>query len=125
MARVDRMKVMDQRVARELSDLPGHLHAGRPATDHHEGQPGLAAPRVRFDLGGLKRGEDPPSDRERALQRLDLKGEALPLVVTKVGVTRATGDDQRVVCDRDALIASYTQELWMRLRRKAAYLPGC
>ena len=40
------------------------------------------------------------ADGERALQRLELGGVLLPLVVAEVGVLRAARDDQRVVVDR-------------------------
>ena len=56
--------------------------------------------RVGLELGGLEGLEDLPADGERALQRLELGGVLLPLVVAEVGVLRAARDDERVVVDR-------------------------
>ena len=105
MARIDRVEVVVKRVPGQLRDLSRHLGPGGSGADHHKRQPGLAPRWVRFGLGCLKRGEDPPSDRQRALQRLDLEREAPPLVVPEVGVARAAGDNQRVVLDRYVSIA--------------------
>ena len=100
LARIHRAELAPQRVAGELPDLAGHLDTGRPAADHHEGEPRASPLLVRLELGGLERAQDLPAHRQRALQRLDLVRERLPLVVTEVGVVRAPGDDQGVVRDR-------------------------
>jgi hypothetical protein len=47
---VDRAEVAAQRVARDLADLPGHLHAGRAGANDHGRQPLLPA------LGVLREG---------------------------------------------------------------------
>ena len=99
-ARVDRPKLVTQRVASDLADLPGHLHPGRAAPDHHEGQPCRAPSRVGVLLGGLERAQDALTDPQRALQRLDLERHRPPLVMAEVGVARAPRHDQRVVGDR-------------------------
>ena len=89
-----------KRVARQLGDLAGHLHAGRSGPDDRERQPGGTAVRVGLRFGRLERAENPAPDGQRALERLDLGRELAPFVVTEVRVCRAAGHDQRVVRHR-------------------------
>ena len=96
---VDRAEVAAN-VARDLRDLAGHLDAGGAGADDHEGQVGRPVRRVGLDLGQLEGAEDLAADGQRALQRLELRGVVLPLVVTEVRVQRAARHDERVVGQR-------------------------
>ena len=98
--RVDRVEVEPERVARQLGDLAGHLDARGSGADDGERQPGGAALRVGLRLGRLERAENSAPHRQRALERLDLGRELAPVVVAKVGIARAAGDDQGVVLHR-------------------------
>ena len=60
--RVDRPEVAAERVAGDLAERAGQLHARRPAADEHERHP-LAPPfRIGFPFRGLERDEDAPPD---------------------------------------------------------------
>ena len=94
---VDPPEVRPQAVARQLGDLPGHLHARRAGADDDEGQPRGAAHRVLLELGQLEGAEDPPAHLERVVDRLHARGVDGELVVAEVRLRRAGGDDQAVV----------------------------
>ena len=96
-ARIDRPEVTPERVPRQLGDLAGHLDAGGAGPDDDEREPCIARRRVRLDLGGLERGEEPAANGDCALERLHLGSVQLPFLVAEVGVVRAAGDDQGVV----------------------------
>ena len=99
LARVDDAEVAPQRVPRQLGDLAGDLHAGRAGTDDDEREPFVAGGCVRLDFCCFEGGEEAAADGDRALERLDLRGVHLPLLVTEVRVVRAAGDDQGVVAE--------------------------
>ena len=90
---------------RQLGDLAGELHAGRPAADDDEGQPLAVALRDRrLELGHLEGAEDPPAQLEGVVDRLHARCAARELVVTEVGLAGAGGDDQAVVRDLDRAV---------------------
>ena len=99
-ARVDQAEVAAQRVARQLTDLAGHLDAGRPAAHDDEGQLGVALLLAGAHLGPLERRQQPRAHDQRALERLHLGGDLGPLVVAEVGVAGPGRDDQGVVGQR-------------------------
>jgi len=85
---------------------PGQLDAGGSASDDDEREPRGPAVGVRLDLARLERCQDPATDLEGALERLDVGRERPPLVVAEIGVARPGGDDQAVVRDRAPLVAA-------------------
>ncbi len=95
-ARVDAAELAAQRVARDLGQRAGHLHAGRAGADHGEGEQGALARRVGLDLGRLEAHQDAAADLEGIGQRLEAGRHARPVVVAEVAVGRAGGDDQVV-----------------------------
>ena len=103
--RVDGAKVAAQRVARELGDLAGHLHARRAGADDDERQPRPPSLLIRLDLGRLERGEQACPQVERALERLQLRRVRRPLVVPEVRVRRPARHDEGVVRELDAAVA--------------------
>ena len=94
---VDPPEVSAQGPVRQLGDLPGHLHPGRPGADDHEGQPLLSIDRVLAELGQLERAEDPAAQLQCIVDALHARGELGELVISEVGLSSAGRDDQRVV----------------------------
>jgi hypothetical protein len=94
---IDAAKVARDGLARDLGQRAGQLHAGGPAADHHRGQERALLGSVRLPLRLLVGDEHAAPDLERVLERLEARGQRLPVVVAEVGVTRPRGQDQAVV----------------------------
>jgi hypothetical protein len=97
-AGIERLELGPQ-VAGDLSDLARHFHSGRTGSDDDEREPGCASVTVRLEFGGLERPKDPGADLQGALERLEIRGELLPVIVLEVVVVRPGRDDQRVEGD--------------------------
>src|SRR3546814_1339083 len=100
------------------SDLAGQFHAGRPAADDGEGEQRAFRGRIGFRLGPLERGQDPATDVQRVVERLQPWRVRGPLVVAEVGVGGAAGQQQVVVAQRVAALRSeeHTSELQSLMR---------
>ncbi len=97
---VDGPEVAPQRIPGDLGDLAGHLHTGRAAAHHHEGQPGTPQLRVAFELRRLERAQDPGPDRQGIFHRLEAGRQRPPLLVAEIGMFGTRRHHQRVVLDR-------------------------
>src|SRR5205807_7176887 len=86
-ARVDGTEVAAG-VSGDLADLARHLNPGRASAHDHEGEPRRAALGIGLHLCRLEGAEDPAPQRERTLERLQLRRVLLPLVVAEVRVAR-------------------------------------
>jgi hypothetical protein len=102
-ARVEAAELAFQRVARDLGEHAGHLHAGGARADDHEGEPRGALHGVGFALGMLEGEQDALTDLERVLDGLQAGRVRAPLVVAEVAVSRAGREDQPVVGERLAV----------------------
>jgi hypothetical protein len=89
-------------VPRDLGEGSGHLHPGRAAAHHDEGQPGPPAIRVLLALRLLESEKGPPPDLQRVLERLQAGSEGRPLVVAEVGM-HGTHRDHEVVVEELAV----------------------
>jgi hypothetical protein len=103
LGRIDGPEIAAQRVAGDLAQRAGQLGAGGPAAHDHERHPLRSPGRDRLALGGLERDQDPPSDLDRILDRLQPRRMGCPRVMAEVGMTGAGGHDQGVVADRAAV----------------------
>ena len=97
--RADTPELPAQRVPGYLDHAPGELDAGRAAADDREAQPVGARHRIGLELGTLERGENPPAQVERVLERLEAGRVACPVVVAEVAVRGAARDDKKVVLE--------------------------
>ena len=86
-----------QGVARNLRQGTGEFDAGRAAADNRESQPRLATLRIRLQFGAFKCGQDLRANGQRVIQGLQAARMFGPIIVTKVGMGRAGGDDEIVV----------------------------
>ncbi len=82
---------------RKSGDGARHLHAGRSAADHHEGEEAPPRLRLRGLLGLLEGGEDAAAYAGGVVDLLQPGCRAFPVVVTEVGMPRAGRDDELVV----------------------------
>ena len=94
---------MAQRVARDLAQGARQLDAGGPATDDHEGHPGLPGIGIGLTLGALEGQQDAPPDRQRVIDGLEARREGLPVVVAEPAVPGAGRHDEAVVGDGSAV----------------------
>jgi hypothetical protein len=101
--RVDAAELAHQRVARNLGQRAGQLHAGGPAAHHREREPGRALGLAARGLGMLEREQDAAAQRHRVVERLQARRVLGPLVVAEVGVRRAAGHQQEVIGQRCAV----------------------
>ena len=99
--RLDVPVLAAQRLGRDLADLPGQFHAGRPGADQGEGEPAGPFGRVGGGLGHLERAEDPPPDLHRVLDGLHPGRDRGVLVVPEVGLPDPGGQDEVVVAEVD------------------------
>ena len=105
--RVDAAELAAQRVAGDLGEGAGELHAGGAAADHHEREPGAALHRIGLALGALECGEHAPADLERVFQGLQSRRVRRPLVVPEIAVGGAGGKDQVVVGELIAVFQAH------------------
>ena len=90
---------MTQRVPRELGDLARDLDTGRACANDYERKPRGASLGIGLHLRRLEGAKDAPAHDQRALERLDLSRVLSPVVVTEIGVMRASSQDHGVVRD--------------------------
>ena len=95
--RVDVPEVAGQAAGGQLADLPGQLHAGRPAAHDGEGHEEALLGRVGPRLGDLEGAEDPPPQLQGVVDGLHPRCDHGELVVAEVGLARAGRHDQAVV----------------------------
>ena len=100
---VDRAEVAPQGVAGELGDLAGHLDPGGPAPTTTNVSHAARRSGSRSSSAASNAPRMPRADGQRALERLDLRRRAPPLVVAEVRVARAAGDDR--ACRREPVPA--------------------
>ena len=86
-----------KRVVGEFGDLPGHLHPGRPGTDHDERQQLLPAHRIAGPFGLLERAENPAAQFQSVVDGLHARRPLGELVVAEVGLPGTGSDDEAVV----------------------------
>ena len=91
-------------MAGKLGNRTGHLHPGRPATNHNEGQmlgtrDGIFLP---ISLSTLHRDQDFGSHADRIINRLDAGRIRPPIVPPEIAVARARCDYQRIIRKRGA-----------------------
>ena len=93
----------------ELGDLPGHLDAGGPGSDHHEREQVVDVVAAGgAQLGHLEGTEDPAAQLQRVVDALHAGRELGEPVVAEVGLTGARRHDQRVV-RRDDVAAEHVR----------------
>jgi len=97
-------KLALERVACNLGECAGELNAGRAAADDREVQPRVAALRIGFGFGVFEREQQAPTQLQRVVERLQSRCVRRPLVVAKIRVRDAGGQQQRVVTDRAAVV---------------------
>ena len=96
-AGIDVAEVVTQRHMRQLGDGARHLHAGRAAADHHEGEEALPLFGRRRRFGVLEGRQDAAADAGGVVDVLQAGRHALPVVVAEIGVPCAGRDDEIVV----------------------------
>ena len=102
-ARIDVAEIGRESTLGKLGYRAGHLHAGRAAADHDEGQEPSALRLVRFGLGALEGDQDAPAKLRRVLDLLQARSGGLPFVMAEIGVASAGREDEMVVGDRAAI----------------------
>ena len=97
---IDRAEVVGQRVARDLGQRAGQLHAGRSAADDDERQQPALRGSIRVSRSACSNASSTRRRMSSASSSVFRPGAcALPLVVAEIGVRRARRDDQVVVGD--------------------------
>ena len=120
--RLDVPVLAAQRLGRDLADLPGQFHAGRPGADQGEGEPAGPFGRVVGGLGHLERAEDPPPDLHRVLDGFHPGRDRGVFVVPEVGLPDAGGQDEVVVAELDLLAQRAAGQYPPPLRVDASHL---
>ena len=100
---IDAPVVVAERPARQLLELPCHLHSGRPAADDDERHETLAFAFVVLGFRQLERAENLSPQRQGVVERLESAGHLLEFVVTEVRGRGAAGHDQTVIGDGEGL----------------------
>ena len=90
-------EVARERLPGNLSERTRELDPGRTATDDDECEQGLAAGEIGLSFGVLESQQDATANLQRILEVLQSRREAAPLVVAKIGVRRAGGENQVVI----------------------------
>ena len=103
--RIDPPVVVLEGSPRELLQLPGHFHAGRTTTDHHEGHEGAATLLVVFRFRLFERAEDLSAQIERIVEGFHARRRPAEFVMPVVRGHRAGGHNQAVVADVDLAAA--------------------
>jgi len=103
LAGLDMAELGAQRPGRQLADLAGQFHPGRPGADQGEREPAGALAGVAGRVGHLEGAEHAAPDLQGVGQRLHAGREDGELVVPEVGLLHPGGDDQVVVAVLDAL----------------------
>ena len=96
---------MRQGVAGDLGESSGQFDSGGTAADDHEVERSGGFAGGSLPLRQFEGEQHAPADFERIFDRLEAGSEGLPIIVPKIGVARARGDDQVVV--RDFSIGSF------------------
>ena len=115
---VDVAEVGRQRVLRELGDGAREFDAGRAGADNHEGQQRRASQRIGLALGAFEGDQDAAPQRGGVLECFQAGRERLPFVMAEIGVTRAGGENQRVIGQRVAVIEQHALALPRRRRSR-------
>ncbi len=94
----DRAEVPLDRAAREFGDLTGHLHPGRPGTDHDEGEISIdILPSTGTEFGQFEGTEDPSPEFQGVVDVLHARCELGEVIVAEVRLSGTCRHDQRVV----------------------------
>lgn len=101
---VDGAELGGQDPVGEDADLAGELHAGGPGSDDREREPCVALGGRVGLFGHLERAEHVAAQPVGVIEGLHARGEALPFVVSEVGVGGSRGDDQGVVGHLDPVL---------------------
>jgi hypothetical protein len=96
-AGIDAAEIVAQRHVGEFGDGARHLHAGRAAADHHEGEEAPPLFGRGRCFGMLEGHQDAATDAGGVVDILQSGRHALPVVVAEIGVPRAGRDDEMVV----------------------------
>jgi len=91
---VDSAELADQGLPGNFRERACHLDAGGTSANDAEGQPDFAPFWVRFFFGGLECKQHAPADFERILQGFEPRGMLFPLIMAKVTVRGASGNDE-------------------------------
>ena len=97
--RIDVAKVSGHCVAGDFRDRSGHFNASRAAADDDEIHRRSARCFIWRFFGIFERQENPSAQLDRVLETFQSGSKFLPLVMPKVGMSGAGGDDQIVVID--------------------------
>ncbi len=104
---VDVAEVGRQRVLRQLGNSAGEFDPGRAGADNHKSQQGITPLRIGLALGALERHQNAPPQRGGVLECFQAGRERLPFVMAEIRVTRAGGENQRVIWQAVAIIEQY------------------
>ena len=121
--RTDAPEVVAQRMARDLRQRAGQLHAGRSAADDDECQQTPLCVGIDLPLGLFECEQHLPPHHERIVERLEAGRVLLPFRVAEVRVRRAARENHVVVSDRRRAVSGfgrtrdeYTSILWIDRR---------
>src|SRR5207253_2533312 len=109
--RIDLAEIAHQHRPADVGDGASQLHSGGSASHDHEAKEPALCRRILLVLRRFERGEEPPPDLRRLLQRLQTRGELLPFRMPEIAVLGAAGQHEEIpaelgpVLQRDALAA--------------------
>ncbi len=113
--RLDGSKVVPERVVCDLRQRARELHAGRAPAHDHERQPFAPLLGIVLSFSRLECVQDFATDLGGLLNAFQAGRVAPPIVVAEVGISRAGGDNQRIVFDRRAVIKNYGAALGVQI----------
>jgi hypothetical protein len=97
-------KLAAQRVPRNLGERAGKLDTGRSTADDRKAEPGVALAGLVDGFRTLERQQQPPTDGECIVERLEPRRVPRPVVVPEIAVRRAAREHQIVEAEMRTVV---------------------
>ncbi len=103
-AGINRSEIVFQGMKSDFAQRSSELYSRCARADDDKRKPGAAFVGIRNSLRRLKGEQDFVADHGRFFNALQTGSPFAPLIVTEIGALRSSGDDERIIRNRSAIL---------------------